>query len=286
MNEQLESFLKEQSDAPAAVPSAESNPTPEVAPDTKADAPAQEVSPDTPESNDDVKVEARPNDSRTVPLAALEGERKARQDWKEKASRAEGELAELRRQLEEAKRPPTPVPQQQQAPAPQMLPLPDPNVDPVGYVTAFAARQQVAMFNERLNNSEMMMREKMPAAELDAYVADFKRELERDPSLVGKLQTQIHPYGWLVKEVDRLRLLRDVGDDPTAFRARIEAEARAKWEAEAAARGPAVPQAAPLPNMAPSLATARSVAGRTAPAWTGEASEEDVVDQIRARKRR
>ena len=72
------------------------------------------------------------------------------------------------------------------------------------------------------------------------------------------------------------------GDDPAAFRAKIEAEARARWEAEAKAAPPAP---SPAAGMQPSLGTARSVAGRTAGAWTGEPSLDDVLAPVQNRKR-
>jgi hypothetical protein len=104
---------------------------------------------------------------------------------------------------------------------------------------------------------------------------------ERDQTLFGKLYAQPNPYGWMMREVDRLRMLRDVGDDPSAYRAKIEAEARAKWEAEAAAKPP---PPSPAAGLQPSLATVRSVAGRTASTWSGEPSLEDVLAPIQNRK--
>jgi len=274
-NPQLDAFLAEA--APTEAPQAA--PTPEPVPTPAVEAKAPQAKPE----DDDADPPAPIEGEAVVPRRALEAERRTRKDWKEKASRAEGELAELRRQLEAAKAPP-PAPQQQAPQFPQLPDLPDPNVDPVGFVQKQAERQQWFALNDRMNFSETLVRDKI-GTRLDGYVDDFKRAMETDPTLGGKLVMQRHPFEWLVKEVDRLRVLRDVGDDPASFRERLVAEERAKWEAEAAARGPAVPQAAPLPNMAPSLATARSVASRSTPAWTGEATEQDVVDQIRARKR-
>ena len=282
-NEQLAAFLAEATPtdaAPAAPEAPQTAPTPEPTPTPAVEAKAPQAKPE----DDDADPPAPIEGEAVVPRRALEAERRTRKDWKEKASRYEGENAELRRQLEAAKAPPQPAPQQQ--PVPTLPQLPDPNVDPIGYIQQVTTRQQHAMLNERLNFSEMMVRDKIGTEKLDGYVTDFKRAMETDPTLGGKLAAQAHPYAWLVKEVDRLRVLRDVGDDPASFRERLIAEERAKWEQEAAQRGPAVPQAAPLPNMAPSLATARSVASRSTPAWTGEATEQDVVDQIRARKQR
>ena len=70
-------------------------------------------------------------------------------------------------------------------------------------------------------------------------MAEFRNLANADPTLFGKLYSQPHPYAWLTREVDRLRLVRDVGDDPAAYREKILAEERAKWEAEAKA-APAV----------------------------------------------
>lgn len=275
-NEQLEAFLAEAIPTEAA-PTA---PTPEPAPTPAPEAKAPQAKPE----DDDADPPAPIEGEAVVPRRALEAERHKRQDWKEKASRYEGENAELRRQLEAAKAPPPAPPQPHPTQFPTLPELPDPNVDPIGFVQKQAERQQWFALNDRMNFSETLVREKI-GTKLDGYVDDFKRAMETDPTLGGKLAMQRHPFEWLVKEVDRLRVLRDVGDDPASFRERLIAEERAKWEQEAAQRGPAVPQAAPLPNMAPSLATARSVASRSTPAWTGEATEQDVVDQIRARKR-
>ena len=126
----------------------------------------------------------------------------------------------------------------------------------------------------------MMLADKIGAEKLSEYVNEFRQLANADPTLFGKLYSQPHPYAWLTREVDRLRLVRDVGDDPAAFRAKIEAEARARWEQEAKAQ----PAPSPAAGMQPSLGTARSVAGRTAGAWSGEPSLEDVLAPIQNRR--
>ena len=186
---------------------------------------------------------------------AYEDERRKRNDWKEKAARLEGELAAYKRQQEDAqRRAAAPPPQPQQPP-------PDPATNPQGWAQHVVQQQQAALLNERLNNSEMMLADKIGAEKLSEYVQEFRGLAEADPTLFGKLYSQPHPYAWLTREVDRLRLVRDVGDDPAAFRAKIEAEARTRWEAEAASKPPPV---SPAAGLQPSLATARSVAGRSA----------------------
>lgn len=293
-NPQLDAFLAEGApQEPAQAPATptgtgpsgppESPPAdakPSAAPAAPAKAIEKAAKPEEPD--DDAEPPApRPGEA-VIPRHALEDERRKRNDWKERAVKAETQHQELMRQLEEAKKAPPPAPQQ---PPPQMQPLPDPQQDPVGFARGFAIQQQQMLLNERLNMSEMMLREKLGPDKVDEYVNEFKQHAERDPTLFGKLYTQTNPYGWMTREVDRLRLQRDIGDDPAAFRSRIEAEARAKWEQEVAARGPTVPQGAPVPGMQPSLANARSVAGRTAQAWTGEPSLEDVLAPVQNRKR-
>ena len=181
----------------------------------------------------------------------------------------EGELAAVRRQQEEAARP---QPQQM----PPLAPI-DPSQDPQG----FTNRLQQVLLNERLNNSEMMLREKLGPEKVDEYVAEFKQLAQRDQTLFGKLYQQTNPYSWMTREVDRLRMLNDIGDDPAAYRSKLEAEARAKWEAEAKAAVPVSPAA----GLQPSLANARSVAGRRDSTWTGEPSLEDVLAPVQNRKK-
>jgi hypothetical protein len=114
--------------------------------------------------------------------------------------------------------------------------------------------------------------------DLDKYVAEFKDAAGKDQALWGKLYGQPAPYQWLVKEMDRRRSMAEVGDDPAAFRARVIAEERAKWEAEALqpANGNGGARTSPAAGMAPSLANARSVAGRTTSSFTGPPALEEL----------
>jgi hypothetical protein len=271
-NEQLDSFLASEAQAATAEPTPREAPEPrQEAPEPKAEAkPAPESKAAEKPPEDDAEPPQPLDGEPVIPRRAYEDERRKRQDWKEKAARLEGELAAYKRQQEEA---------QQRASQPeQMPPLQpiDPAQDPVG----FTARLQQVLLNERLNNSEERIREKIGDEKLNEYVNEFKQLAQRDQTLFGKLYSQTNPYAWMTREVDRLRLLRDVGDDPAAYNAKIEAAARARWEAEAKAAPPPSPAA----NMQPSLATARSVAGRTASTWTGEPSLEDVLAPVQNRR--
>ena len=144
----------------------------------------------------------------------------------------------------------------------------------------FIQEQQKQLLSRRLNMSERMAKKEIGAEKLTKYVEEFRKLSETDGTLFGKLYSQPDPYDWLVHEVDRLRLVRDVGSDPAAYREKILAEGRAQWEAEKSAPAPS-----PAAGMQPSLATARSVAGRSAGAWTGEPSLEDVLAPVQNRKK-
>ena len=216
-----------------------------------------------------------------IPRRAYEDERRKRQDWKLRAVEAETKHKELQRQFDEAQRRATAPPPPQAAPQPQQPP-PDPQTDPRGFANHLMQQQAATLLNERLNNSEMMLREKIGDEKLGEYVEEFRQMAQADPTLFGKLYSQPHPYNWMTREVDRLRLVRDVGTDPAAYREKILAEGRAQWEQEAT---PAPPAPSPALGMQPSLATARSVAGRSAGAWTGEPSLEDVLAPVQNRKK-
>jgi hypothetical protein len=266
-NEALDSFLASETQAATPEPAPREAPEPrQEAPEPKAEA-TRPPEPKPPE--DDAEPPQALDGEPVIPRRAYEDERRKRQDWKEKAARLEGELAAYKAQQEQARQP---QPEQM----PPLAPI-DPAQDPVG----FTARLQQVLLNERLNNSEERLREKIGDEKLNEYVNEFKQLAQRDQTLFGKLYSQTNPYAWMAREVDRLRHLREVGDDPSAYRARIEAEARAKWEAEAAAKPP---PPSPAAGMQPSLATARSVAGRTASTWTGEPSLEEVLAPVQNRR--
>ncbi|HEY2419406.1 MAG TPA: hypothetical protein VGH84_15920 [Steroidobacteraceae bacterium] len=270
-NEALDSFLASEAQEATQTPAPQApSEAPPAASEPKAEPKPTAESKATPEPSEDAEPPQPLDGEPVIPRRAYEDERRKRQDWKEKAARLEGENAAMRRQMEEAQRP-------QPQPMPPLAAI-DPVQDPAGY----HLRLQQVMLNERLNNSELMLREKIGDDKVTEYVNDFKQMAQADQTLFGKLYSQVHPYNWMVREVDRLRMLRDVGDDPAAYRTKIEAEARAKWDAEAAAKPAPV---SPAAGMQPSLATARSVAGRTASTWSGEPSLEDVLAPVQNRKK-
>jgi hypothetical protein len=263
----LDAFLKDGTQ-PAAEPAtpAATEPPPAAseaaaAPETPTDPQAAPASPDAPEtpSQPDGAATPQPGDTRTVPLDALEGERRQRQDWKERAVKAETEAAALRKDLEAARTAPAP-PQQM----PNLPPI-DPAQDPQGY----HARIQSTLLNERLNMSELVARQALGPERVDALITEFQAAAKDDPALYAKLYAQPHPYGWLAEQVERIQLARD----PAAYKARL----RTEWEAEKAAQATLGVPISPAAGLQPSLAGVRSAAARSQPAFTGPPSLEDVV---------
>ena len=282
-NEKLESFLSAQEPAPADTPTP---PAPE--PQTPAEpakpgeppakpgeAVAKPGEPVDEPDDDEPPREARPGEV-AVPRHAYEAERNRRQNWVERAARAEAQAEELRKQMEAlAKQQQAPPPQQQQQPGQQFQFTPW-EVDP-------ARRYQEELVNEKFERSELMMRSKHGDEIVDQLINDFAQLTAQNPTLRMQLFAQRDPFGWAHKEVERQRLLREMDGDPTAYRAKL----RAEWEAEQQTKAPPqvqLPQNTPPPAMPPSLAGVRSAAPRGAPAWSGPLSDQQFVEDMRSRR--
>jgi hypothetical protein len=245
---ELDAFLGAGSE-PASAPEPQQAPPPEP---PEQDAPDEdEGDAAEPDQGDDAPPEPRPGE-RTVPLAVLE---KTRKDHKERAARLEGELAELRRQFDEAKRVAS-QPQQQ----PQYQQPINPAEDPAGY----RAQVQQDLLNERLNISQAAAQREFGAEAVTAATEEFRQAMEKNPALRAQLYQQLDPYNWVMKQAEVIRLQREIGDDPKAYRERLRAEIEAELNA-----APATPPTSPAARLPPSLANARSAAPRSNGAWSG-----------------
>jgi hypothetical protein len=262
---QLDAFLSsgtqpEATETPAPEPS---KAAPEAAPEKSAPVKADKADKAAPEPDDDADPGEPEPGQPNVPRSAYEKERQRRQDWKSRASAAEAEKAMLLKQLEEARKPPP------AATPPAMLEPIDPARDPEGYTR----RVRGVVLNERLNTSEMMALDKHGKEVIDAETEYFQRRTQADPRLWNELYSKPHPYQWMIDNNATARLHEEIGTDPAAYRARIAAEERAKWEQEQGA-GQRVSPAAGLP---PSLASARSAAPRGTNGFSGPPSLSDIL---------
>jgi len=273
-NPKLEAFLAanepdpppaptEAPEPPAAPPASE--PAPEPKP-----TPAPSEAPDAPD--DDADVPER-DGGPSVPRQALLDERSKRQNWVERASRAEALAEERRQQLEQLQK------QREASARPQQQEQPFQFADPQREPALYAAQQaQNAVFNV----SELLERREHGDEVVDKAVQEFIGLAQKDPTLWHRMQQQRDPFGWVRREVERQKLLREI-EDPEQYKAKL----RAEWEAERAAQMPpavATPTNLPPPNMPPSLAGVRSVAGRAAQAWTGPPSDQQIAADIRAHR--
>ena len=275
MSGDLDSFLKGGTPPEASPPASadggkppatpEAPRTPEAAPDGgkgggKAPPPTKAATPAVPEPDDDAEPGDPEPGQPIVPRTAYEKERQRRQNWVERAGRAEAERDALAKQLAEATKPPAPA-----AEPPRFEPI-DPAKDPVGYTR----RVQGVMLNERLNTSEMMAVDKHGKEKIDAETAYFQQRAKSDPALFQKLYSTPHPYQWMIDDNATARLHEEIGTDPAAY----EAKLRARWEAE---RGADPPPVSPVAGMPPSLASARSAAPRGTNGFAGPPSMDDIL---------
>jgi hypothetical protein len=263
---QLDAFLKGGTPAEAPPPT-EATPAPATpeAPRTSPGgptkdqaAPAKDKPAATPEPDDDAEPGEPEPGQPIVPRTAYEKERARRQNWVERASKAEAERDMLAKQLEDAKKGPP-------APPPRYEPI-DPARDPEGYTR----RMQGVVLNERLNTSEMMALDKHGKEVVDRETEYFQRRAQGDPRLWNELYSKPHPYQWMIDNNATARLHEEIGNDPTAY----EAKLRAKWESE---RGAGSPPVSPAANLPPSLANARSSAPRGTNGFAGPMSIEDIL---------
>ncbi|MBN3848154.1 hypothetical protein G3N58_15135 [Paraburkholderia sp. Ac-20342] len=192
-----------------------------------------------------------PEQDKLVPLKALEEERKGRQDWKEKAIRFEEELKHLRAGGGQQGQ------QQQQ----QQTPL----------------TFEQALLNERMNVSEMMLRNQHQ--DVDEKLAVFQAEVAKNPALGAELAKQRHPWEWMYKQAQRIQALTDIGDDPTAYEAKLREKimAEIQGQQQQQQQAEASTTQASAPALPKSLATARSAGPRSAPTWTGPTPLNDIL---------
>ncbi len=176
-----------------------------------------------------------------VPLAQLIEERKSRQQ-------AERERAQL---LEAVQR--LTAQQQPQAPQPVRQVI-DPIADPEGAYNALRQEMHEVALNQHLNMSERYAR-----TSHGSEVVDQALDAAIQAGATEYFKTRQDPYGEMVNWYRGQQLSQEIGTDPAAYRARIEAEVAAKVRAEVLAQlqaGRPTPQ-----NLPPSLSTSTNASG-------------------------
>ena len=213
INEQLDAFLKGEAGTVTeeAAPAPEPAAAPEkAAPEAKASVESTPAKADKakPEVEDETDPPEALEGEPVIPRRAYEDERRKRQDWKARAVEAETRHKELQRQFEEAQRRAAAPPPPQAAattaiaattgPADRSARLRQPPDAAAGRNAAQRAAEQPG------NDAAREDRRRKSAR--GEYVEEFRQLAQADPTLFGKLYSQPHPYNWMTREVDRLRL--------------------------------------------------------------------------------
>lgn len=183
-----------------------------------------------------------PPQDRHVPVMALLDEREKRQ-------LAQREAEDLRKRLAayEAQR--------------QQQPPPDFHDDPEARLLMERTQVQEMIWNQRLDTSEMIARQAYGSQAVDQARDAFMQAAQQNPALGVELRRQTHPYDFVVNWHNRQRVIEEVGTDPAAYRAKLEAELREKILAEMQTQ----PAIAPRPPATLSSAPAAGRAGDARP---------------------
>lgn len=214
----------------------------EEAPEVTAEQPEQPEQPEAPTGEDASAPPAEPKEDRHVPVTALLDEREKRQS-------AQREAEELRRKLQEFEA--------------AKQPKPDFFENPEQALAQERAQMQHMLWNERLNMSEAIARQAHGDAMVDGAAQAFQEAARQNQALAMEFSRQPNPYSFVVKWHQRQQVLSEIGDDPAAYKARIEAEIRERIMAEAQQQAPASP---PKPAAPPrSLASAPSAGANETP---------------------
>lgn len=215
---------------------------PEPVEQTPEAAPAGPEAPAEPVQEAPAEPEAKPEPM--VPLAAL--------------MEVRDELKAFKRQA------------QQQQPQPEPQPIPDVLEDQAAFTGHLTDQVQQQMLNARLDMSEMMARDAHGDAVVDEALAAAQQA-----GIAGQFVQQKHAYDALVKWHSSQKVAAEIGNDPAAYKARLEAEIRQKIEAEQAAK-----QAAEIAASAPaSLANVNGGGGTSAPQWAGPTSLASLIGE-------
>ncbi len=212
-------------------------PSPEPAPAHQPDQAAIDA-----KAREDAGRERDPETGKFVPPGLLE-ERKRRQ-----AAEAEArELREFKQRYEQ---------QQQQQYEPPLV-----TEDAEGWAQDVEARQAYAVYNQRLDMSEMLARQQFGDDPVEKASEAFLEARAQDPALQQKFDSQKHPYSWLLTWHKKHEALSEIGSDPEAWRnaerERIRQELLASQKPATVAQQSAPSQQPPPPSLASAPVAAR-----------------------------
>jgi hypothetical protein len=189
----------------------------------KAKAEGEAATPQTP------AVEARPveqpkqkpveQQDHRIPLSEHLSEREKRQAAERDRDELRRQADALTRQINELRQPKTEPP--------------DPYADPQAF-RDYGVKEALSPFEKRLEDqrlgfSKLLAEEKHGAETVSTALAAIERELQTNPQArfeYQRIMASGHPYGELVAWNKRQAALKEVGEDPAAYRQRVLEEAR------------------------------------------------------------
>lgn len=210
-------------------------------PEVTAEPTPVETAPE-PEASKGEPVAAPPaavEETKHIPITALLDEREKRQQAAREAEDLRKKLAEMEARLN----PPKKV---------------DFFEDPETALKSVQQTAQAIAINTKLETSRFLAERDHGKEEVAEAYAFF----DANPHLSQQLLTSPSPFHEAVKVYQKHKALQEMGDDPAAYRARIEAEIRERVMAEMA-------QPRPTSAPPPSLATATSAGPNKGPVVSG-----------------
>lgn len=160
-------------------------------------------------------------------------------------------------------------------PEPEPERVPDVFEDQLGYNEYQDAKVAREVTKVKLDLSEEITRAAHGDEKVDAAFSAL--QASQDPAVFHSIMQTRNPWGELVKWHEKKSLLTEIGSDPDAYRARIEAEVRAKLEKEAMQSAEKVAETVSQVANAPSLASDPNLGTRAAPEWGGPPSLNDIL---------
>lgn len=238
--------------APKMEPVREERPEPQTGELVKAEAPPAAAKEDRPSGD-------------WIPRKAVEDERRKRQELERKVAEFEARLNQPRQE-------------------PQ--PPPDWDIDPRTAAQQFQAQVQEQLYRTKVEMAQEFLRERLP--DFDDVVSVAVERAKADPRLHQQIVSHPNPAKFAYDVGRKIKFLSEIGDDPEAYRSRLEAEILAKHGIQPAADGgtlqatdaPAKPAAKALPAPVPK-SLARDVSQQPrAPngKWEGPKSLSELLD--------
>lgn len=207
----------------------------------EGDEPEVEEKPEVEEPKAETPQPKEEPKEQTVPLAALQAEREEKRGLKTRLDQIERYLA-----------------QQNQQPTPSL------RDDPEGYMSAFA--QQLAA---RDANLAAEMSERFARTQHGDEVVNEAFEAAEAANALDQFKGKKDAWGDLVKWHKSQKAMKEIGDDPAAYRERLRQELMAELTAERAKN--------PANQPTPSLAGETNLGTRTPPAWSGPTPLDDIL---------